>query len=172
VDTDALIAAMRNGIVAHAIVDTWEGEPAYRLDLLRLATIATPHIAGYSYDGRVNGTVMIYQAACRHFGVTPEWTAGSQLPTAPLSSISLAPDAPAGLSALHDIVRRVYDISADDADLRAGAHEDARRRADAFDRLRKTYRDRREFPFTRIDGSPPPALRAALAGLGFPLRAM
>ncbi|MCL2103724.1 MAG: 4-phosphoerythronate dehydrogenase, partial [Kiritimatiellaeota bacterium] len=63
-DTDALIAALGGGRVAHAVIDCWEGEPAYPPDLLARADIATPHIAGHSYEGKVNGTAMIYRAAC------------------------------------------------------------------------------------------------------------
>jgi erythronate-4-phosphate dehydrogenase len=51
------------------VVDTWEGEPKINLELLRRAVIATPHIAGYSADGKANATRMSLQAVCRFAGL-------------------------------------------------------------------------------------------------------
>ena len=58
VDEEALLHALDSGLVSAAIIDTWEGEPAINLTLLERAVIATPHIAGYSADGKVNATRM------------------------------------------------------------------------------------------------------------------
>ena len=58
VDEEALKEALRNGTVSKAVIDTWENEPRIDSELLRLATIATPHIAGYSANGKLNATLM------------------------------------------------------------------------------------------------------------------
>lgn len=74
VDTKAMIAAIRSGRIAQCAIDTWEGEPAVDRELLRLANIATPHIAGYSRQGKVRATAMVLEAFSQHFGtdiITP-----------------------------------------------------------------------------------------------------
>lgn len=68
VDNMALIAALDSGQVRAAVVDTWEGEPAISLPLLRRVFIGTPHIAGYSADGKATATRMALEAVARHFG--------------------------------------------------------------------------------------------------------
>ena len=68
VDNDAWLRALDGGLVADAVVDTWEGEPALNQELLSKAIIATPHIAGYSADGKANATRMSLQAVCEFIG--------------------------------------------------------------------------------------------------------
>lgn len=71
VDNAALLSSLRAGRARQAVVDTWEGEPAINRDLLDTVFIGTPHIAGYSADGKVNADNMALAALCRHFGLTP-----------------------------------------------------------------------------------------------------
>lgn len=66
-DTDALIHALDSGEVSAAVIDCWEGEPEISLELLKRAAIATPHIAGYSHDGKVRATQMILDAITTFF---------------------------------------------------------------------------------------------------------
>lgn len=81
VDEQALHRALDNGTVSQAIIDTWEGEPAIDRALLNKVYIGTPHIAGYSADGKANATNMSVQALCRHFGIkTPEPIVPPSLP--------------------------------------------------------------------------------------------
>ena len=68
VDNEALLCALGEGQVCDAIIDTWEGEPNLNLELLKKAVIATPHIAGYSADGKANATRMSLQAVCKFIG--------------------------------------------------------------------------------------------------------
>ncbi len=79
VDTEALIRALDDGKVSHAVIDCWEGEPSISRELLERCAIATPHIAGYSYEGKVRGTRMAMDAVCRHFGL-PEVRMGQTVP--------------------------------------------------------------------------------------------
>lgn len=72
-DTASLLAALSAGRVADAIIDTWEYEPAISRELLSVALIATPHIAGYSADGKANATRMSLEALCRFFGIEAEF---------------------------------------------------------------------------------------------------
>ena len=69
VDNRALIDALDCGKVSEAVIDTWENEPRISLDLLRRVYIGTPHIAGYSADGKVNANRMVIDGLCRHFGL-------------------------------------------------------------------------------------------------------
>lgn len=69
VDEKALLEAMDKGIVRHAIIDTWENEPEINPVLLDKAYIATPHIAGYSADGKVTADNMVLDALCDFFGI-------------------------------------------------------------------------------------------------------
>lgn len=67
VDTPALVAALDNGLVSSAVIDCWENEPEISLELLERAAIATPHIAGYTHDGKVRATQMILDAITTFF---------------------------------------------------------------------------------------------------------
>ena len=69
VDTEALLAALSEGRVRDVVIDTWENEPDINRNLLNRAFLATPHIAGYSADGKANATRMSLEALCRHFGI-------------------------------------------------------------------------------------------------------
>jgi erythronate-4-phosphate dehydrogenase len=165
VDGDALRDALGPHLGA-AAVDTWEREPECRLDLLERVDLATPHVAGHSFEGKVNGTVMVYEAACRVFGVQPSFTPDS--PPAP-SWQADARRAPAQ-AILHDLVLAVCDIVADDRRLRASQTGDPATRSRAFDRLRSDYPMRREFAATRVRLDHAPAdLRETVRGLGFAL---
>ena len=65
VDESELLNALETGHVKAAVIDTWENEPDINLRLLDKAVIATPHIAGYSADGKANATRMSLEAVCR-----------------------------------------------------------------------------------------------------------
>ncbi len=73
VDNDALLLAMKEGKVAEAVIDTWENEPDINLELMHRAFIATPHIAGYSADGKVNADNMVIAGLCNFFGITNKY---------------------------------------------------------------------------------------------------
>lgn len=83
----ALKQALEDGRLAATVLDVWENEPGIDMELMRRTDIATPHIAGYSYDGKIRGTTMIYQAACRHFSLEPAWDAAGLAPASENSII-------------------------------------------------------------------------------------
>lgn len=166
--TDALLDAIRKGIVAHTVIDTWEGEPAYRRDLLGRVDIGTPHIAGHSFEGKVNGTVMVYEAACRFLGRAPTWKVDGLLPPPLVPRIAVDSRGLCDAEALWEVVRQVYNIEEDDLRLRSGSAESDELRAKQFDRLRKDYPVRREFPYTEVAAQNASLeLRQAIARLGF-----
>ena len=168
VDTDALLTAMDKGIVAHAVIDTWEGEPVYRTDLLNRVDIGTPHIAGHSFEGKVMGTVMVYQEACKFLGMKAAWSPDNLLPPPLVPEVDIDASGKSDEAVLRDIVRRVYDIEADDRRMRQGGGLDDKARGVHFDGLRKNYPMRREFRFTRgVLQNPAPGLVSKVARLGF-----
>lgn len=67
IDTEALLAALRAGTVRDAVIDTWEHEPDIDRELLQSVFLGTPHIAGYSADGKSNATRMALEALCKFF---------------------------------------------------------------------------------------------------------
>lgn len=69
VDNQALLQALQDGLVRDAIIDTWEHEPQISLPLLERVMIGTPHIAGYSADGKVNADNMVIDGLCRFFSL-------------------------------------------------------------------------------------------------------
>lgn len=74
VDTASLLAALSAGKVKDAVIDTWECEPDISRELMSVAFLATPHIAGYSADGKANATRMSLEALCRFFGIEADFT--------------------------------------------------------------------------------------------------
>jgi len=165
-DTAALSAALDSGRLAAAVLDVWEGEPDIPADLLSKVFIGTPHIAGYSYDGKVNGTRMIFEAACRHFGLDLTWDPSGRLPEPAPAVIPLGDLR--GEAACRAAVRVAYDIRRDDTALRETLNLPPGERGAAFDRLRKEYPVRREFAAFTVTGGAEDD-RRLLQRLGFRL---
>jgi erythronate-4-phosphate dehydrogenase len=166
--TDDLLASMNQGRIAHAVLDTWEGEPEFRVDAMQQIDIGTPHIAGYSFEGKVMGTLMVYREVCRFLGIEATWSPASLMPVPPVPAVTMDARARTDESVLAELVSRVYDIMADDARLRAVTVPDGKSRAAGFDELRRTYPERREFPATVVTLlNASDHLRSKVAGLGF-----
>jgi erythronate-4-phosphate dehydrogenase len=137
-----------------AVLDVWEDEPRIDGRLLARVDIGTPHVAGYSLEGKLNGTAMIYEAACAYLGTEPSWSAASAAPPRP-AGLPLPGFAEGdriharldrkGLAGLADRVAACYPILRDDEALRKTVGASAEERGRAFDNLRKTYPVRREY---------------------------
>ena len=168
VDTEALKSAIRSAKLKAAVLDVWENEPNIDTELLQMVDLGTQHIAGYSLDGKTSGMIMIYEAACKHFGLEPEFDIDSFLPTPAVPQLKLNTQSADEQDLLHETVEKLYRISEDDAALRRILDKPTSERGKFFHRLRKDYPVRREFRNTRIvlDGSSQ-TLGAKLAGIGF-----
>jgi len=166
VDNAALTQALLGRPDLQAVLDVWEGEPQVDAELAGLCRIATPHIAGYSLDGKLRGTAQIYQAFCLHLGMAPGVSLESLMPAPWLSGLGL--DASADPAwALATLCRAVYDPRRDDADFRRSLAGDAARRRAAFDALRKHYPIRREITGLTVDlQGDAPQLAALVKALG------
>ncbi len=147
-DTTAIMRAIEKGKVSASVFDVWENEPEISNALHTLADIATPHIAGYSFDGKVKGTEMIYRAAARFFGIESQWRL--ELPAPLVPEFSLPRKYSSTEEALQTIITAVYDIMSDDANMRVLTSMAENERGRYFDKLRKEYPVRREFANTHI----------------------
>ena len=150
IDSKALAASMQEGNLKAVALDVWENEPVIDTDLLSKVDIGTPHIAGYSYDGKIAGLIMIYNSICEYFGIEPEHKASDFLPEPQVKTIEIPENAEDEQEIILNTVRKVYDINRDDTNLRKIADEPAQNRGKFFDNLRKTYPIRREFQNTRV----------------------
>ena len=74
VDTASLLVALAAGKIKAAVIDTWEYEPRISKELMEVAFLATPHIAGYSADGKANATRMSLEALCLFFGIEADFS--------------------------------------------------------------------------------------------------
>ncbi len=171
VDTGALKLSLASGYLSCAVLDVWENEPDIDVGLLRQAMIGTPHIAGYSLDGKLNAVRMIYEALCRSLGVDDAW------PDLPLrDSGEIGPiRVPEQMTGKEEILRYCvsagYDIEGDDTRLRKMATLRTEDRARHFMMLRAEYPVRREFSKRSVELLlHQDAAAQALIQLGFPVR--
>ena len=168
VDGAALKSAIQAGRLRAVALDVWENEPNIETELLEMVDIGTPHIAGYSLDGKIAGMIMIYKSACEFFGIEPEFDIEDFLPEPDVKVIELNPNPGNQQDALLEIVRKVYSIDRDDMRLRQVLHEPAGKKGKLFDNLRKNYPVRREFQNTEViiecTGDSP---AKKLSGIGF-----
>ena len=167
-DTVALKSALDAGKISGAVLDVWEDEPLIDNQMILKAELSTPHIAGYSFDGKVNGMIMIYNAACQQFGLTPKFTAKDFLPAPDITEISIDPNSSDQQMIIHDAVQNIYVINRDDFNTREILIVPEDQKGGWFDDLRKNYSIRREFQNTKVvlskqDGR----LSEKIKGIGF-----
>jgi len=171
VDETALRASLEDGRPGALVLDVWDHEPEIDARVLARADIGTPHIAGYSLEGKLNGTAMVYEEACRFLGVAPVWDAGTETPAASAAPpVTVTAGGRPDIDALADIVAAAYDVQRDSGALGVEAARTPADRGRRFDELRRTYPARREFRHTAVSvtgGSP--ALQETLRALQFSL---
>ncbi len=120
-----------------AVLDVWEGEPNLRWPLLSHPRVryATPHIAGYTAEGKARGTAMLHAAFCEHFGLVASFD--------PHSVLSDAAPLPADADAA-EVLRAVHPLRSIDTATRALPEQPEPLRPAAFEALRRDYVFRRE----------------------------
>lgn len=168
VDTAALKAAMGAHKTGGVVLDVWENEPNIDHELLLKVDLSTPHIAGYSFDGKVAGMIMIYKALCEQFGLEAKYEAADFLPGPEIAEIRIDAESETEQRILHQTVQQVYNINRDDFNTREILTIPVEQRGAFFDDLRKNYPVRREFGNTRILFEKAcDSLAAKLSGIGF-----
>lgn len=161
VDNRALKSALQSRSIRAAVLDVWEGEPELDPELVGLLDISTPHIAGYSADGKANGTSMSVRYIAARLGLPlTEWKAEGV--PAPAQSLEFSLDA-GGKTAqevLAEAILHTYDVRQDSDALRSDLG--------AFEKLRGDYMIRREpSAFTIHLEKAPAGLADRLRLLGF-----
>jgi erythronate-4-phosphate dehydrogenase len=136
-DTKDLKNALTSGILGGAIIDVWENEPTINLALMNLASIATPHIAGYSTDGKANGTAMVVNSISKHFNFPLVNWYPENIPSPASPVISIDCDGKSEDEIIREAVTHTYNIDEDNNRFRLSSHE--------FEKLRGNYPIRREF---------------------------
>lgn len=132
------------------ILDVWENEPNLNTEVLEKAFLSTPHIAGYSLDGKRNASQVIFTALIKHFGLQGD-----------ISLPEIPPPLEPVIKAQHllDAILKAYQITQDDIQLRRNPND--------FEKLRSNYPFRHEFPHYTINGLPVEAEESAtLLGFG------
>jgi erythronate-4-phosphate dehydrogenase len=137
VESEALKMAIDTGRVGGAVLDVWEHEPDIDLDLMRKTFISTPHIAGYSTDGKANGTAMIVNALSEHFGLTLAKWYPRDVPVPLDTDIIINCKGKSDEEIIREAVLHTYDVTSDSKRLRSSP--------DDFEKLRGSYPLRREF---------------------------
>lgn len=156
IDNQALFDVLNERSDLRVVLDVWEPEPDISLDLLDKVLLGSPHIAGYSYDGKLNGTEMIYQALCQHFDKAPQTTLAQLVPALENNSLSVDDTIQQSgdiFQIVQALIEQVYDIAADDTrlrDLAQQARAGTVNFSEGFDSLRKHYPKRHEFHNYRV----------------------
>jgi erythronate-4-phosphate dehydrogenase len=162
-DSEALKCAIQEELVSTAVVDVWENEPGIDLELMKLADIATPHVAGYSLEGKALGTAMCVRAASRHFGLGLDEWYPAELPGPENPVFNIEEQGLSFEAILLEATRHAYDIMKDDGMLR--------RDPGRFEEIRNHYPVRREFAaFCIVAGNLPGSFISKLKGLGFTIK--
>lgn len=168
VDSQALQAAIRADRLQAVVLDVWEHEPNIDTGLLEMVDLGTPHIAGYSFDGKVAGMIMIYRSLCEHFGLTPQLDVQDFLPEPLVPRMELETGGIGDEDHLASAVEKVYCITRDDRNLREIIQHPSGDGGRFFDALRKNYPVRRELQNTTIVlAHPREGLVHKLRGIGF-----
>lgn len=124
------------------ILDVWEHEPLINNSLVERSKVGTAHIAGYSLEGKVNGTKMIYDSLCQYLNIKPTWK--PELPKIEQTDLRV-PEGETYEERLYKLFATIYNIQNDDSKLREISKYRLNEQAGYFDKLRKDYPIRREF---------------------------
>lgn len=137
-DNQAMLVRQQSALPLRLVMDVWENEPNVLQTLVPYTEIATPHIAGYSLEGKYRGTYMLYEAFCQHFGYEITKQLQPMLPVADINTLSLSADVTECI--LKKLIHLVYDVRRDDAIFRHKIVQPG-----SFDDMRKKYPERREW---------------------------
>lgn len=159
-ETAALKKVLSTGKPGGAVLDVWENEPDIDIDLMARTFLSTPHIAGYSTDGKAKGTAMVVNSLSNHFNLSlkdwyPENVPPPEHPVINVDGVGKTDE-----DIIREAVNHTYNIEEDNIRLRFSPSD--------FEKLRGEYGIRREFSaFTvRMNGGTK-KVRKILEGLGF-----
>jgi erythronate-4-phosphate dehydrogenase len=164
----ALVGALRTGQLGAAALDVWHGEPRIDLAVLDAVTLATPHVAGYSHEGRSRGTETIHAALCHYLGVEPSWTCSVRLRDSRQTIRVSSEKVVSGMSVAAAVLE-AHPVERIDTDLRRLSTLPRHEHASYFENLRKTCMRHEFSAYTVLMSPPDPDLAVQLEALGFSL---
>lgn len=135
-DETIIKQGLKENIIKSVVLDVWENEPVIDLELLEMAKIATPHIAGYSAEGKINGTKMVIEAISRFFNLGIEEWNQSFLLNENLN-VEINCKGKSDEEIFREAILHTYDVFKDD--------ERFRKSPGTFEQQRGNYPVRREF---------------------------
>lgn len=156
VETSAIKSAILQGLISGAIIDCWENEPNIDLEYLNMVDQGTPHIAGYSADGKANATRMSLERIAELFDLSKEPIASVKAPDPQNPVIDLSEFS--SENRIEEAILRTYEPSFD--------RESLLHNPDKFSKQRADYPMRREYPSYRVLNATPEEAEV-LARLGF-----
>ena len=155
IDNRALINVKQQRDDIKVVLDVWEGEPNPMLELIPFVELATPHIAGYSLEGKARGTYMLYQKLMQVLDMGSEKSMTALLPALWTEQMSI--DSVPNEKALLQLSRFIYDLRDDDEQFRATILNNSSKNSrvncannNGFDLMRKNHKHRREFSALRV----------------------
>ncbi|MEO0094514.1 MAG: 4-phosphoerythronate dehydrogenase [candidate division WOR-3 bacterium] len=149
------------------VLDVWENEPAINVELLKLVDIGTPHIAGYSLDGKFNASYMVYKKLCKYLEIEKKIDKESILPKLE-KRINLSVGRADLIAILYQIITKVYNPITDHKNLVEIISMPVSERIRCFESFRANYRVRREFDnYTIVTKNIFPSTYKTLSVLGF-----
>ena len=162
IKTEVLMERLRSGMILSCVLDVWENEPEINLELLDLVNIATPHIAGYSVEGKANGTAACVNAFNEYFdlGLEQNWYPQNLHAPEIANEVVIECGGKSIYEIFHELIISTYSIQKDDQRLRIKPNE--------FEKQRENYPVRREFPYYNVKLIRADNLqRKKIEGLGF-----
>jgi erythronate-4-phosphate dehydrogenase len=160
IETQAILKHLDKGTINGFVADVWENEPWLDMELMKRAAIATPHIAGYSIEGKANGTAACVRAASHFFQFSIDDWYPRILPQPANPYIKLQAEGKTNEQVIAEVILSTYDIMQDDNALRNTPSQ--------FERLRNFYPTRREpGAFTLKIKGHRPDLMGSLSSIGY-----
>ena len=142
-DTDSIKKGLSSGKLGGAVIDVWEHEPDIDLKLMAQSFIATPHIAGYSTDGKANGTSMVVNSLCEFFNLPLKNWYPMNIPKPSAPDMTIDGKGKSDEDIIREVVSHTYNITEDDFKFRFSPSD--------FEKQRGDYPLRREFPSYNVN---------------------
>lgn len=144
IEEKSLLNSLKSNRLKASLLDVWVNEPHINRQLLNITDTGTPHIAGYSLDGKARGTAMIVNWLAEHFKLPLAGWSPEPLPPPDNPVIDISDFKGADHQILSRVIYHTYNVEYDSAMLK----EDP----GMFEQLRNNYRHRREFGAYKIQG--------------------
>lgn len=148
---ESLLNRIKNKNDLFTVLDVWENEPNINIELLEKVNFGTPHIAGYSFEGKINGTKIIHDKLAEFLGVNSDWL--PDYPDIQVDEFTFNSTGNFELE-LDKLITAIYNIGSDSEQLKKYHPDETEPLGKYFDKLRKEYPVRREFNNYKVKITP------------------